>query len=787
MRPFLCLLFTVGLVSAFPASAIEGMLETEPGVQLYWRTTGQGTKTLIVPGGFLYQGALDVLAGDRRLILYDMRNRGRSSRIVDPVLLTIDADVRDLEAIRRHFKVESFDTIGYSYLGKMVVLYALEHPDRLERIVQIGPVAMRFGSIFPPDQDNFSEDILDAEAVAELRALRARGFHETSPQDYCEQEWRVIRARLVGDRGKADALKSNCALPNEWPTRIAFHLEHHFTSARGRDLDLADTAAVEVPVLTIHGTLDRNAAYGGGREWAAALPVGRLLTFEGAAHQVWTDSDQVTPAIREFLDGDWPENAEDLDFASESWLAQIRAHELLTRALEVHGSGTLRPTGVRFSGTLYPRSQSRRSTPPFDPFPTVDDLIIDAGRGRVSVDHELHWPDFISRVRMVATGEDGFEVSAGSGRVAPLYIAPGELRLRYLRRLPSMLIAAAMKQPGSLRLLGLRRDDKRTYSILSATVEGFHLTLWLDEQNRLRRIFRTIPDALIGDTIEETRLTGDVHLHGMNLPSTLRVFFNGVLSAELKLESVRPVKPADIAAAFTKPGEMEEGSVRVDEPISIKRLADRVWLVSNIGGADYQSLVVEWDEGLLIGEAPVDAASMETVLEFLEQTFPAKRALSVVVTHHHFDHSGGVPAMMQAGARIISTPGNASFFRQIARAPRTLAGEAPIGEIALDLVTGEKLLLVGAGPKVEVHRIHVPSHAEEMLFLWLPDERILFQGDLYVHRPGNPEPARPQSRSLIERIETAGLDVERLVGVHGAGATLEDLRAAVRAAEEQDR
>ena len=67
---------------------------------------------------------------------------------------------------------------------------------------------------------------------------------------------------------------------------------------------------VTVPVLTIHGTWDRNAPYGGGREWASHLPQGRLLTVPRAAHMLWLDAPGVVyPAVEQFLSGTWPAGA----------------------------------------------------------------------------------------------------------------------------------------------------------------------------------------------------------------------------------------------------------------------------------------------------------------------------------------------------------------------------------------------------------------------------------------------------------------------------------------------
>jgi pimeloyl-ACP methyl ester carboxylesterase len=68
---------------------------------------------------------------------------------------------------------------------------------------------------------------------------------------------------------------------------------------------------VQSPVLTIHGTRDRQAPYGGGREWALTLPDARLVTVENAAHLPWIESpEKVFGSIKTFLDGAWPDAAQ---------------------------------------------------------------------------------------------------------------------------------------------------------------------------------------------------------------------------------------------------------------------------------------------------------------------------------------------------------------------------------------------------------------------------------------------------------------------------------------------
>jgi pimeloyl-ACP methyl ester carboxylesterase len=82
-------------------------------------------------------------------------------------------------------------------------------------------------------------------------------------------------------------------------------------SDQALDISKDSIAKVSVPVLTIHGRKDRNAPYGGGREWDMLLPNARLITIDGAAHMSWVEYPElVFPNIDLFLNGQWPEQAQ---------------------------------------------------------------------------------------------------------------------------------------------------------------------------------------------------------------------------------------------------------------------------------------------------------------------------------------------------------------------------------------------------------------------------------------------------------------------------------------------
>ncbi len=292
---------------------LEGIIEMEDGAEIYFSRYGNGPQNVIIPAALYLEGDLKELAGPRRsLVFYDMRNRGQSGYVADTTHLTIYDDVKDLEAIRKHFGFDQFSVFGYSYLGLMIMLYALDHPDRLERAIQIGPVPLKYGTSYP-ERFNVRDTIpvIDSVAYEKLVALFREGYHEEHPEEFCERLWEVRKYSLVGNPGNAHKLANVCAMSNEWLVNFRRHLHHHFGSVQKLDLTWEEMEQIQMPVLTFHGTRDRNAPYGSGREWAYHLPNARLITVEGAAHSLWVEENILEP-VNIFLDGEWPDRAENV-------------------------------------------------------------------------------------------------------------------------------------------------------------------------------------------------------------------------------------------------------------------------------------------------------------------------------------------------------------------------------------------------------------------------------------------------------------------------------------------
>lgn len=290
----------------------EGFVTTEDGTKLHYRKAGSSPVTLIVPLETYVFDDFKQLADLVTVISYDPRGRGKSSKPAKVESATIQQDVKDLEAVRAHFKVEKFIPAGYSYTGLMAAMYTLDHPEHVSRLIMLGPAAMSASTKYPASLQHGLEDVAASpDDYKKWLADREAGAAAKSPKEFCDTQWKVFRYLFVADPAHADRIRVACDLENEWP--VNFEKQYEFTRKSMNELTLtpADFAKITVPVLVIHGTYDRNSPYGAGREWAMTLPNARLVTVEKAAHQSWAD-DPVTVfgSIRAFVRRDQPLGAE---------------------------------------------------------------------------------------------------------------------------------------------------------------------------------------------------------------------------------------------------------------------------------------------------------------------------------------------------------------------------------------------------------------------------------------------------------------------------------------------
>jgi 3-oxoadipate enol-lactonase len=115
-------------------------------VALNYRIAGQGARTLVLVHGVgsyaeAWDGVVGRLASDFRILSFDLRGHGASSRVKGRY--EIDDFVDDVLALANEVEFEQFDLAGFSLGGLIAQKLALAFPERVRRLVLLATVAGR--------------------------------------------------------------------------------------------------------------------------------------------------------------------------------------------------------------------------------------------------------------------------------------------------------------------------------------------------------------------------------------------------------------------------------------------------------------------------------------------------------------------------------------------------------------------------------------------------------------------------------------------------------------------
>jgi proline iminopeptidase len=220
------------------------------GVTLFERRAGEGPPTIVLHGGpgahhdYLLPG-FDRLAEGRTLVYYDQRGGGRSP-VGRDVPVGWREHVADLDALRELWGLEQLTIVGYSWGGLLAMLYAVTHPDRIERLALVSP-APAWKEAREEFERRFAERNLAPDLQERRRALRESGLRERDPAAYQRQLFDLSVVPYFADPSRVGEMT---------PFRVTGRTQQEVWSSLG-EYDLRPgLAKLAIPAVVLHGEAD---------------------------------------------------------------------------------------------------------------------------------------------------------------------------------------------------------------------------------------------------------------------------------------------------------------------------------------------------------------------------------------------------------------------------------------------------------------------------------------------------------------------------------------------------
>lgn len=189
----------------------------------------------------------------------------------------------------------------------------MAHPDRVERMVFIGPLPPRRSDVW----ERFGEAVasrLGPEERARMSDAHARMITANADGEIraaCREFWEIGMKPRLADPARRGVVKGDLCAADAPAIRHGMAVTNPATMASLGDWDFRQgLARVTAPTLVIHGEAEA-IPMDLVEEWTRALPAARLLRVPGAAHFPYAERPEIVwPELLAFLNPNSPRRPE---------------------------------------------------------------------------------------------------------------------------------------------------------------------------------------------------------------------------------------------------------------------------------------------------------------------------------------------------------------------------------------------------------------------------------------------------------------------------------------------
>ena len=339
--------------------------------------------------------------------------------------------------------------------------------------------------------------------------------------------------------------------------------------------------------------------------------------------------------------------------------------------------------------------------------------------------------------------------------------------------------------------------------------QPYRMIGYINGRNEVERVQTWLENPVFGDMLVEAEYSGYREgANGVRFPAVIVQRRGGHPFFTMQVLGAHP-NPANIQQLLTPPppaagraggpggapaGAQAGGPPPAPAPYA-EKLAEGVFRIGQKPAAGtYSALAIEFADHIVLFEpGPQNEARAQAIIAETRRAIPNKPIRYGVISHHHFDHTGGLAAAVAEGITIVTPEVNKAFLQNALSQPRTLAPDALAKsgrKPQIEGFTGDKRVFQDGTRTFEVHVIKGLPHADGLVVGYLPKEKILIYADMFnlPNAQTGPVPNPPVTGTIVfaDNIERLKLDVDKIISVHaldqtndGRSTTVAEIRASL--------
>ena len=440
-------------------------------------------------------------------------------------------------------------------------------------------------------------------------------------------------------------------------------------------------------------------------------------------------------------------------------------------ALDVSTTKTFQFTG---NGTMYALGQSTSPAAPWPRFfvksmTRVYDFTAGAMRDevvRMSAETITVGPE--QQTVIMVSGDSAWNM-AGKDTLPRLFEA--NERAHQIVISPHGVVRAAFANNAGVTK---RTIDGRPMTVISFTDRGKNkIVAYANDQNAIERVDSWYGHPVVGDIKVVTYYGPYRDFAGVKFPTKIIQYQDDKPTLDLTVTAVRANPSVDIQV----PAHVRSDPV----PVKSEKVADGLWYITGINA---YSALIEMKDYLIVVEAPHGERRSMAVMAEVKKLVPNKPIKYLINTHHHFDHASGIRAYAAEGVTIVTHEVNRPYFERAALNSWNLDPDrlAKSKKKPVFQTMGDNMVLTDGTRSVELYQITGNTHHDGIIMAYLRKEKILIEADAFSPGPAGAEPPKvpnPFAVALEANVRRLGLDVDRIVPIHGRIVPYSELLAAI--------
>jgi glyoxylase-like metal-dependent hydrolase (beta-lactamase superfamily II) len=282
----------------------------------------------------------------------------------------------------------------------------------------------------------------------------------------------------------------------------------------------------------------------------------------------------------------------------------------------------------------------------------------------------------------------------------------------------------------------------------------------------LDHITRLAADDMLGDLLTTISYSDYQALGQSWQPTQITIDkVNGKLHDQVQLVRKMLVKTAPVL--LNAPADYALASVNTPTPTAHpEKYNEHIHFVT-LPHTDDRVMIVEFNDFLLVAEAPLNSQNGELIIQQARQLAPTKPIRYFVFGHHHPHYLGGVRAFVHKGATILCSSGNEAYVQYLVQASHQLRPDslalAP-KPLKLEAVGTHKTISDGEFSLDIYHIGNQSAHTTDFLIYHFPKEQLLFEDDLvWIPKTGKPTRVSARQTGLCRAIQALGLSVRTII------------------------